>query len=353
VFDDDHGTKDIEGTPMIDVAALFLTGLVSLFGQIVLLRELNVAFYGIELIYLIALGVWMLLTAVGALIGGRRPSAGRTAVLFLCFALFLPLGVVFLRASRLLLGGVPGAYLPFPRQMAALVIALLPAGLLSGLLFREAAGLHAERGRTLASAYGIESAGGLAGGLLATLCLRYGVQNLPLAVACGLIAVAAALFLFPGKRSRRGRVVAVALTAILIAILYQSPILDRRMTGWNHQGLLATRDSPYGRITATALAGQVSVFTNDALTFETGGTEAELFAHLTALQHPEPRRILVLGGDGTEPFANSSGTSRCGSTPSSSISNRLPFLGAISPRRSGRRLRTPPSASPGPIRGVF
>ena len=56
-----------------DVAALFLTGLVSLFGQIVLLRELNVAFYGIELIYLIALGVWMLLTAVGALVGGRRP----------------------------------------------------------------------------------------------------------------------------------------------------------------------------------------------------------------------------------------------------------------------------------------
>ena len=99
-----------------DVAALFLTGLVSLFGQIILLRELDVAFYGIELIYLIALGVWMILTAVGALIGGRSPSAGRTAVLFLCFALFLPLGVVFLRASRLLMGGVPGAYLPFPRK---------------------------------------------------------------------------------------------------------------------------------------------------------------------------------------------------------------------------------------------
>ena len=283
------------------VAALFLTGLVSLFGQIVLLRELNVAFYGIELIYLISLGVWMLLTAVGALIGGRRPSAGRVAVLFLCLALFLPLGVVFLRASRLLLGGIPGAYLPFPRQMAALVIALLPAGLLSGLLFREAAGLYAERGRTLAGAYGIESAGSLAGGLLATICLRFGVQNLPLAVACGLIAAAASLFLFPGKRSRPGRVVAVVLTAVLIAVLYQTPSLDRRMTAWNHPGLLVTRDSPYGRITATVLAGQVSVFTNDALAFESGGTEAELFAHLTALQHPEPRRILVLGGglDGT------------------------------------------------------
>ena len=61
-----------------DVAALFLTGLVSLVGQIVLLRELNVAFYGIELIYLIALGIWMLLTAVGAVIGGRNPSPRRS-----------------------------------------------------------------------------------------------------------------------------------------------------------------------------------------------------------------------------------------------------------------------------------
>lgn len=284
-----------------DVAALLLTGLVSLLGQIVLLRELNVAFYGIELIYIIGLGVWMFLTALGALAGGRRTSANRAAVLFLCFALFLPLAVVFLRASRLLLGGVPGAYLPFPVQMAALVIALLPSGFLSGMLFREAAALHAERGRTLAGAYGIESAGSLAAGVLATLCFRYGVQNFPLAVACGIAAAAAALFLFRGKGVRMGRTAAALVVLLLAAALYQAAPIDRRMTGWNHLGLLTTKDSPYGRITATAQSGQVSVFTNDALAFESGGTEAELFAHLAALQHPEPKRILLLGGgwDGT------------------------------------------------------
>jgi spermidine synthase len=181
------------------------------------------------------------------------------------------------------------------------VIALLPAGLISGLLFRQAAGLHTERGWTLAGAYGLESAGGFVGGMLATFSLRYGFQNFPLAIVCGLVAVAAAFFLFPGKWIRPGRVAAMALTALLVAILYQAPTLDRRMTGWNHPGLLVTRDSSYGRITTTALAGQISVFDNDALSFETGGTEAELFAHLAALQHPEPRRILVLGGgwDGT------------------------------------------------------
>ena len=283
-----------------DVAALLLTGLVSLLGQIVLLRELSVAFYGVELIYVIGLGVWMLLTACGVLLGGRRPSARRAAVLFLCFALLLPAGIVFLRAHRGLMGGIPGAYLAFPLQMAALLIALLPAGLLSGLLFRAAAALHAERGRTLAGAYGIESAGGLAAGVLATLCFRYGIQNFALAVACGIVAAAAALFLFGGKEPA-GRTAAALIALFLAAALYQSPALDRRMTGWNHSGLVASKDSPYGRITATLQAGQLSVFTNDALAFESGGTEAELFVHLTALQHPEPRRILLLGGgwDGT------------------------------------------------------
>jgi hypothetical protein len=122
-------------------AALFLTGLISLVGQIVLLRELNVAFFGIELIYLIALGLWLLLTALGTLFGRGKgaPTPGGTAALLLLFSLFLPLGVVFLRASRILFGGVPGAYLPFPVQMASLAIALLPAAFLSGLLFRSKA----------------------------------------------------------------------------------------------------------------------------------------------------------------------------------------------------------------------
>ncbi|MDP1992820.1 MAG: hypothetical protein Q8K00_17550 [Syntrophales bacterium] len=285
------------------VVSLLLTGFVSLIGQIVLLRELNVAFFGVELIYLIALGVWLLLTALGTITLRRRSSSSpdRTAVLLLLFALFLPLGIVFLRASRLVLGGILGAYLPFPRQMAALVIALLPVGLLSGLLFRTAAVLYAGKGRTLAGAYGIESVGALAGGLLATLCLRWGIQNLPLAFACCLIAAIAALFLFRRGGALRHRGVAAGLAMLMAILLWQAAPLDLRMTAWNHPGLLDTRDSPYGRITVETHAGQVSVFTDDSLSFETEGTETELFAHLSALQQANPQRILVLGGgiDGT------------------------------------------------------
>jgi spermidine synthase len=68
------------------------------------------------------------------------------------------------------------------------------------------------------------------------------------------------------------------------------------MTIWNHPNLLESSDSPYGRITVTRLYDQISVFENNALSFETEGTEAEYFCHLVALQHPNPQNVLILGG---------------------------------------------------------
>jgi hypothetical protein len=47
-------------------AYLIAVGFVSIFGQVVVLRELSVSFYGIELIYVLSLGLWLLGTALGA-----------------------------------------------------------------------------------------------------------------------------------------------------------------------------------------------------------------------------------------------------------------------------------------------
>jgi len=70
------------------MTSLFLVGLISILGQVVLLRELTVAFYGVELIYTLALGVWLLCSACGALIAQRikNPSLFRINLLF--FLLF-------------------------------------------------------------------------------------------------------------------------------------------------------------------------------------------------------------------------------------------------------------------------
>ena len=257
---------------------LIAIGFVSLLGQVVLLRELNVAFYGSELIYVLALGVWMAWTAVGALLGPITTPRLRGGLLVVAFV--LPATVVAIRRLRLLFGAVPGAYLSFPRQLLALALCLAPACLLLGLLFQWAA-----RRRGLARAYGIESIGAALGGLTSTILLGVGWLNLQLGLLCSLVALLAAR-----------KPMALLLLAPLGWSFLNAPSLDEALTRWNHPHLLASRDSPYGRITLTRRGGQLTVFLNDALAWETQGTEAEEFANLAALQRESPGRMLVLGG---------------------------------------------------------
>jgi spermidine synthase len=277
---------------------LVAIGLISMLGQVVLLRELNVAFYGSELIYVLALGVWMFWTAVGAALGrrARLPSHDRVRLLLLVHGWLLPLALFLVRDVRNLLGGVPGAYLPFPQQMLAMVVLLLPVGITLGLLFQWAAKLYVGERRSLAGAYAVESAGGVLGGLLATLLLVWGARNLTAALLCAGVSVIAACF--PRRPAwPRWLAPAVAVSLVLVALgLAGQDRLDRALTARNHPSLLDTRDSPYGRVTVSEDAGQLSVFVNDALAFDTEGTAAEEFAHLSALQHPAPREVLLLGG---------------------------------------------------------
>lgn len=277
--------------------SLLTIGFVSILGQVVLLRELSVAFYGVELVYLLGLATWLLWSAAGAALAHRRlrPSPTGVAVLLLLFAVLLPAGVAWLRAARLLLSGLPGAYLPFERGLVALVVSLAPVGLLLGLLFQWAAKLLVAAGGTLAEAYAIESVGGVMGGLTATLGLAWGLDAVSLALLCSLAATGAAALCLRG--SSRGVRAALGLLGLAgLALLVCAPAIDRGMTRWNHPALVESRDSPYARITLTRRADQTAVFVNDALAFETEGTEAESFVHPVLLQHPNPSSVLVLGG---------------------------------------------------------
>lgn len=277
---------------------LVAIGVISLLGQVVLLRELNVAFYGSELIYVLALGLWMLWTATGAALGrrSRLPSATGVRILLLAHGCALPLALVLIREVRRLLGGVPGAYLPFPHQLLGMALCLLPVCILLGLLFQWAAKLYVDERRTLAAAYAVESAGAVLGGVLATLFLRWGMQNLRALLLCALFSVV--IVLVPWRREGRRRLLpfaALAALPLLPALVWSEP-LDRALTRRNHPNLAATRDSPYGRVTLEEASGQISVFENDALAFESEGTSAEEFVHLAALQRPRLRSVLVLGG---------------------------------------------------------
>ncbi|MEW6368498.1 MAG: hypothetical protein AB1714_28040 [Acidobacteriota bacterium] len=277
---------------------LIAIGLLAILTQVVLMRELSAAFYGIELIYLLALGAWLLWNAGGALVSRRTraPSLRKIGGLLVLLAITIPLDVAFIRAARHLFGGVAGAYLPFPSQIIAMCLAMLPVSLLLGLLFQWAAKLQTARGRTLAVAYAVESAGGVLGGLLSTMFLLWGVQNFLIGMLCATLSLCYGASYLAGGNATRQWFAATAAGLLTLPLLWRVSDLDRAMTRWNHPDLLDSRDSPYGRITVDSTFGQMTVFDNDALSFESEGTDAEVFAHLVALQHPDPKRILTLGG---------------------------------------------------------
>jgi spermidine synthase len=297
----DSQMKDSIGFPLqsalLPMTHLIVIGFISILGQVTLLRELNVASYGVDLVYSLALGVWLFWTACGAYLSHKtlNPSQARIGSIFLLFSTLLPLDIVFIRSIRPLFSKVPGAYLDFETQILSLLAALLPLGLLSGILFQRAAKIYITKGKTLASAYALESFGGIIGGACSTLLIMIGVSNFRTALVCSLIPMTLIL----GSRDRRKDMVttfSAAACGLLLLAFWQATAIDRHMTSWTHPNLLATTDSPYGRITIQGIQGQVSVFENDALVFETEGTEAEEFVQLAALQHAKPERVLVLGG---------------------------------------------------------
>jgi hypothetical protein len=136
---------------------LLAIGFISILGQVVLLRELSVAFYGVELIYTLAMGLWLLAGACGAMISRRilQPSFAGLNLLLLLLSVGLPLNVGFIRCIRQLFAGIPGAYLPLHIQLAAMAASLLPLGLILGLLFQWAAKIYMSTNKTLAVAYAI------------------------------------------------------------------------------------------------------------------------------------------------------------------------------------------------------
>ncbi|MFA6112156.1 MAG: hypothetical protein WDA75_25635, partial [Candidatus Latescibacterota bacterium] len=311
-------------------------GAASLLGQVLLLRELLVASLGSELVLLLGVGGLLLASAVGVLLKVKEVGSGNAVrALLLGLAALVPAEVVLARTVRLLLGAVPGAYLPLGQQFLGMGLVLLPFGLVSGLIFQRAAGLHLRRGGSLASAYAVESVGGLLGGIAASVLLGVGVANGQSAILGAGIAWLAAVV--PGRNRPAWLTPAAAGLGLILAVgLIWSDRLDQALTGLSHPGLVATRDTPYGRVTVRLQDGQVAVFANDALLLDTEGTEAEEFVHLAALQVERPARVLLLGGSAeglaAELLAHGASEVVALELDAAFVETALPYLGAATRR---------------------
>ena len=302
--------------------AVFLAGFSAFSAQIVFLRELLVLFYGNELSLGVILGCWLFWTGLGSLGLGRISDRFRSPALVLAvaqtlLAFVLVLTLPAIRSAKLLLGLAPGQITGYGSIFLVSFSVLSLTCLLNGFLFalgcrsydRISAGKAADPSlrpaRGLGLVYIVEALGSTAGGLLTSLLLIRILDSMPMLTLMGFLNLAASgALLLAGPSPRRSRFFKVvwptaAVFALAALLTGQIHTLDRLSRRWQWRGFKLERieNSIYGNLAVTARENQFSVFENGLLVFTyPDESTAEESVHFALLQHPEPRRVLLIGG---------------------------------------------------------
>lgn len=286
--------------------SVFAFGFAAMAVQILFMRELLVVFYGNELSYGIMLASWLFWTATGSLAARfKRFEEGIFHSLLLSVAVIAPATIYLIRDIRNVLSVSAGELIGLVPMAVSTFILLAPACLVFGSLFPLSLTLLRNAGTAPSSAdvgkiYAIESLGAVAGGLAFNFLLVYTLDPLEIAFSCGLLSLAA-VFVVSGRKNVLVRWAAVSILICYIAldILADWSFIDLRMRQMQWKGfeLIAVKDSKYGNIALTRLGSQLNLFENGLLTAATNDPlTAEESVHYALLEHPAPRRVLLIGG---------------------------------------------------------
>jgi spermidine synthase len=284
---------------------LAAVGFTSVIAQIVLMRELVATFYGNELLFGLVLMAWLAWVALGSW-GLARPAtrlglgAATFATGLILAGLLLLVQIALIRDVRTLLRVTPGAYVEFGLMVEAVILVLAPLCLLIGFLFTLGARLTNEQGGTGGQAYAWESIGAVVGGGLFSLALIHWLDPFQTALLVASVNLVVALRLWLSQRLYAPELTRLLLLCALVPLLLCSFLVGRLLhhltLGWQWSDLAFAGDSAFGRLIIQARDGQRVFFVNGLLAFETQGTFPEEVAHFPLLAHPDPHRVLLIGG---------------------------------------------------------
>lgn len=323
--------------PLRFLLALLLMGLTALLAQVILTRELLAIFFGNELSIALVLATWLVAVAVGSAAGARlapraavarslcdrhggRPAAGLATPQRafgwsqMLIAALLPLA--FFTARRVQPGGLtPGQVLGPGAMVLTSLYTLAPVCLVGGFQFVLAARAAAspwkegrpasERGiSAVALVYALEAAGAALGGVIFHCYLAEHVVPFRILAGLGLLNILSACgLLLRGLPFGAPRVVipAILLAVASVALLGRADWLElaslRASLRWSALHPVASLPSKYGALVVTEREGQISFFQSGVLLFTSQEDYAnEVLAHLCLLEHPAPRRVLLIGG---------------------------------------------------------
>ena len=309
-------------------AALAVLGLTAVTVQVLLLRELMVAWRVNEMSFGVTLSVWLARAGPGSTHSGvfRGRFAASTRALawgLLALGTLAPIALLTARLARKAMGVSAGELAGLPPLIVAAIASLAPFTLLSGFLFalavavrsRHRAGPDAAPGRPASSSpvgevYVLEAIGAAVGGIVLSFLLLPNWDPVRIALLIAAVNGVAALLLagssgrsFGAQRSLlRSPVVPFAFVLAVAAVsltVRGGEAIDEATVRlpWDELGYRAQANSVYGRIVATQVGSQRSIFESGVLVASAPDRlSAEEAVHVPLLSHPAPSRILLLGG---------------------------------------------------------
>ena len=285
-------------------------GVTSLIGQVILIRELIIVFYGNEFFIGWVLFSWLLWVGLGSLTAGKFVGQSLEAAqgLIRCHllaAVFLPTGVILARCSRLIVGAAPGEILDILPALAYSFFSLAPLCLLLGAQFVIAARTGESLNRRsalnciLGEGYVYETIGFAIGGVLFSYWFVATNEWKTSSWIAGLNIIAGfALHVRSRDRAFPRRVALIAASTLMAIVFLLARPIDERTARFRFPGqnLVGARHSIYGNLAVTEREGQHNFFENGLfLATDRDEMANEYVAHFPLLYHPAPKTVLLIG----------------------------------------------------------
>lgn len=284
-------------------------GCTAVIGQIVLMREVIVLFNGNELSLGVFLAIWLAWTAIGSSLANWLPlrykNIRRTIATGECLSgLSLPLAIWLLRSARAYLQAVPGELLgPVPLALVSL-LSLSAFCIVSGFLFVLAARMVQQESAipgdlAVSNAYLFETAGFGLGGIVTSILLLGFFNSLQIAFLVTLLNLLLASILFFRTRSARVTAAAAALLITLTLLIRIAPRIEHatQQRIWDGFHVIGSEESIYGKLTVLESGGLHSIYENGSVLANVPDpAAAEETVHYALLEHPAPKRLLLIGG---------------------------------------------------------
>jgi spermidine synthase len=271
--------------------AISIAGASAVVSQALIIREGLALFSGNELTFGIMLFCWLVGTGLGSLIAGGRPrTKGTTRILaagFWVLTLAVVFALGFLRFAPLIFNLPYGEVVSLGRMIIISGIALIPCGLIFGAIFPIVARLIPP-----VRAYFYEGVGSFLGGLLFSLFF------LPILPSLGIIAVMIAALILAGVMIRSHRFLyLLALLPLLLLVKIGNIEFYLRRLAAGKSDLIAAIETKYGRSSIFRSGRQYDFFVSGVYDFSyPDDYRAEAAVHFPLLLHPDPQRVLLVGG---------------------------------------------------------